>query len=537
LKQGHVLLSGQEASLLRDIRQAKDMDEQVVKAVGELKKTRTRKLEGQEWSEEQGLILFRGKVYVPRDMELRRKIVELHHDSQIAGHPGRWKTLELVSRNYWWPGMTKYIASYIKSCDRCTRTKTFPAKPIGKFVPTQIPKDIWEIITVDLISGLPESGGYNAIMVVVDRLSKMLHAVPTTDTVTSEGMARLYRDHVWKLHGLPQQIISDRGPQFVSRFMKELNSILGIKTSASTAYHPQTDGQTERANQEIEQYLRLFINHRQDDWTEWLSLAEFCHNNRIQASTRQTPFMLNNGRHPRMGVEPLKESKIKSVDDFVKSMQLTRKEAEAALHKAADDMARFYDQNRSEAVQYKIGDKVWLEGKDLKTDRPSKKLDDKRYGPFKVTKIIGPNAYQLQLPSSMKIHPVFNTVRLRPFQENSIVGRKVTSRPKPVIEGNAPEWEVEYIKDSRLQRNKLEYLVKWKGYPQEECTWEPADNLTHAKKLVSDFHSKHPAASRRISAVTFDRLPFRPYINFTEPSPSATLFNWTLGKHIEDNVP
>ena len=180
-------------------------------------------------------------------------------------------------------------------------------------------------------------------MVIVDRLSKMLHAIPTTDKITSEGIARLYRDFVWKLHGLFQQIISDRSLQFVSKFMRELNEILGIKTAASTAYHPQMDDQTEKANQEIEQYLRLFVNYRQDDWAEWLSLAKFCHNNRIQSSTKQTPFMLNSGRHPRLGTEPVRDSKVDSVDNFVRGMQETRKEAEAALHKAAEDMARYYD--------------------------------------------------------------------------------------------------------------------------------------------------------------------------------------------------
>src|SRR6201985_349816 len=263
-------------------------------------------------------------------MELRRQIVELHHNSSIAGHPGRWKTLELVSRNYWWPGMSRYISAYTKGCDRCNRTKTFPAKPVRKLIPNQIPTDVWQTISVDLITGLPESRGYNAIMVVVDRFSKMVHILPTTNKVTSEGIARLYRDHIWKLHGLPLKILSDRGPQFVSQFIKELNSILGIQTSSSTAYHPQTDGQTERENQEVEQYLRLFVNHRQNDWAEWLSLAEFCHNNRIQAATRQTPFMLNIGRHPRIGTEPFRDSKMDSVDNFVKSMQAAKKKAEAA---------------------------------------------------------------------------------------------------------------------------------------------------------------------------------------------------------------
>lgn len=537
MKQGHFLLSGEESSLLKKIRQAKDLDETVIKAVEELRKSGKRSLIGNEWSEEQGLILFRGKVYVPRDMDLRRQIVQAHHDSYSAGHPGRWKTLELVSRNYWWPSLSRFIARYCDGCDRCNRTKTFPAKPSGKLIPTQIPKDIWQIITVDLITDLPECQGFNSIMITIDRLSKMLHAIPTNKELTAEGTARLFRDHVWKLHGLPEQVISDRGPQFVSAFMRELNSILGIKTAASTAYHPQTDGQTERANQEIEQYLRVFVNHRQDDWAEWLPLAEFSHNNRIQSSTRQTPFMLNFGKHPRMGVEPLRESKFPSVDTFVKRMQSSRKEAEAALQRAAEDMARFYDQTRGEAISYKPGDFVWLDGKDILTNRPSKKLSDRRYGPFKITKVVSPNAYQLQLPPSMKIHPVFSTVKLRPFHPDTIEGRHPPPRPPPEIVDGNPEWTVEYIKDSRLFRGKLQYLVKWKDYPQEECTWEPERNLGNAQKAISDFYLKHPSAPRKISAVTFSRLPFQPYENFTEIPKSKEIYDWTFGKHIGGNVP
>jgi hypothetical protein len=248
--------------------------------------------------------------------------------------------------------------------------------------------------------------------------------------------------------------------------------------------------------------------------------------------------MLNSGRHPRMAIEPLRTSKLESVDDFVKRMQSARQEAEAALQRAADDMARFYNRHRGEAVEYQIGDMVWLDGRDIKTDRPSKKLDDKRFGPFKVLKVVAPNAYQLDLPPSMKMHPVFNTVKLRPFIQDTISGRNPPTRPSPVIEGDHPEWEVEYVKDSRLQRGKLQYLVKWKGYPQEESTWEAAEFLNNSKKLVKEFHTRHPFAPKRISAITFSQLPFRPYKNYTEITPPPThLSHWAQGKHIEGNVP
>jgi len=157
---------------------------------------------------------------------------------------------------------------------------------------------------------------------------------------------------------------------------------------------------------------------------------------------------------------------------------------------------------------------VWLDARDIKTDRPSKKLDDRRFGPYKITKVVGPNSYELKLPASMKIHPVFNTVKLTPYHSDTI-GRKPPSRPAPVITGENPEWEAEYIKDSRLYRGKLQYLVKWKGFPNEESTWEPADHLKNASKLVKEFHLKHPAAPRRISATSFNGISFIPYENFT----------------------
>jgi len=153
--------------------------------------------------------------------------------------------------------------------------KTFPEMPAGKLMPNPIPNAPWTDISVDFITGLPEAQGYDAILVVCDRFTKQVHIIPTTKETNSLGLARLYRDHVWKLHGLPNTVISDRGPQFASGFMKELNKILGIDTKLSTAYHLQTDGQTERMNQELEQYLRMFVDYRQTNCPEWLAIAEF----------------------------------------------------------------------------------------------------------------------------------------------------------------------------------------------------------------------------------------------------------------------
>ena len=163
--------------------------------------------------------------------------------------------------------MGHYIAKYMKGCNLCNRTKLFPTAPVGKLMPNRIPYHCWQIISVDLITELPQSHGYDSILVAMDCLSKQAHFIATTSDITLLGVARLFQDGVWKLHGLPKEVISDRGPQFVSNFMRGLSEILGIKIAVSTAYHPQTDSQTERVNQEVEQFLRLFVNQRQDDCT------------------------------------------------------------------------------------------------------------------------------------------------------------------------------------------------------------------------------------------------------------------------------
>jgi len=185
------------------------------------------------------------------------EIIRNHHDEPISGHPGRFKTVKLVTRNYWWPAIVSDVRKYVEGCEHCQRTKNFPAKPRGLLSPNRIPERNWQWISVDLITQLPPSLGYDAILVIVDRLSKLIRLAATNGGVTSEGIARLFRDKVWKDFGLPEGILSDQGSQFVSNFMRDLNKLLGIQTNISTAYHPQTDGQTERVNQEIEQYRWL----------------------------------------------------------------------------------------------------------------------------------------------------------------------------------------------------------------------------------------------------------------------------------------
>jgi len=262
---------------------------------------------------------------------------------------------------------------------------------------------------VDFITKLPIVAEKDVILVVCDRLSKMTHFVATTEGTLAEGLARLFRDNVWKLHGLPESMVLDRGPQFAAELTKELNRILGIETRLLTAFHLQTDGQMEQMNQELEQYLRFFVDHRQKDWPEWLASVEFVVNNKVYMATKVSSFMANYGRELRMGGDIRKRGKIESAMEFVERMKKVHEEARVVLKKAQEDMKRQADSGRKETENWKKGDRVMLSTKDLVfKERPVRKLVERYIELYEIEEVISMNAVKLRLPSSMRIHPVVN---------------------------------------------------------------------------------------------------------------------------------
>ena len=442
------------------------------------------------------------QLVVPDYQDLHLRILRSSHDAPVAGHLGRAKTYSIVARSYYWPSLRKAVARYVRNCHTCSRAKSSRFQYQGLLKPLPVPERRWKDISIDFVTGLPECEGLNAILLVIDRLTKMRHIIPCSNEVDARMLAQLFIRHIWKLHGLPNTIVSDRGPQFVAQFWESLCSRLKIQAKLSTAYHPETDGQTENANAFMEQFLRTYTSYQQDDWVEWLAMAEFAANNAPSESTGVSPFFANYGFDLRMGFEPVaplpsntsraRQLEAAEANRFADKM----KDIQEFLRDSIQYAQALYEESANATRQvppkYKVGDRVWLSAKNFRTQRPSRKLDWKFIGPCKILEVVGSHAYRLELPATMhKVHPVFHTNLLRLTSEDPVPGQ-VIAPPPPVVIDDANEYEVEEILDVRLHYRRWQYLVKWVGYA--DPTWEPTDSLKDAR-AVDVFHRLYPRAA------------------------------------------
>lgn len=444
------------------------------------------------------LVYLDNRICVPRSEPLRTKILALAHDSCLSGHPGRDKTFDLVSRQFTWPTLRTDVASFVAECATCQRTKPTRRKPAGLLKPLPIPSRPWSSLSMDHISQLPDSQGYDAILVIVDRFSKMAHFIPAKTTDTAVDLADQFVNKIIRLHGFPNNIVSDRGTTFTSQFWKEVLRLAQVKPMFSTAFHPQTNGQTERINQILEQYLPQYTGHLQDDWRSLLPLAEFAHNNSRNSSTKQTPFFTCYGYHPRSEIT-ISDSDVPASVDLAKRIQSAHDNARRNLVQAQQSYADSANNRRRSEPDYQVGQLVKLSRRNLPSNRPTDKLNDRFIGPLRILEIINPVAVRLELPPTMKIHPVFHVNLVEPWTTPS--GAHPTHQPPPpppadIVDGEA-HYEVSKILDSRLRHRRLEYLVSWTGYDKSEDSWVPATEFDTDDPIILTFHATHPRAVRR----------------------------------------
>ena len=427
------------------------------------------------------------QIYVPDEEDLWLQVVKLHHNTLVVGHPSYEKTIELLQRMYFWPGMTSFVKNYISRCDRCARFKGTNQAPFGTLNPLEAPHMLWIDVIADFTTDLPISNGYDSILIVIDQFSKEVELISMTKMVTALETTKLYLFNMWKNHGLPCSIVSDQGPQFASQVMKDLCKCLGITPKLSTVHHPQTDGQTEWMNQDLQQYLWLFTTENQDKWADWLPIAQFSYN------TKKSPFEITRSYVPRMGIEQ-RVSKAPSANELANEMAKVLEETRHNIIEAQGRMKTQADKHHMEAPDYKVGDKVWLSTMNLCLTRASKKLSECWVGPYIITKLISNNAVELKLPQSMKIHLVINISRVKLYKER-LPGQPLQ---KPglitVTEDCDIEYEVDYIVDSHWKGKWLEYLVHWSGFNEEDRTWELEGQLDNACDVIIDFHQANPSA-------------------------------------------
>lgn len=455
--------------------------------------------------EEDGLVYYNDKLYIPRISSIIKLLLHEAHDSNVAGHMGINKTMELLKRNYFWPRMHQYVIKYINTCSKCQRNKAVNMASNGLLHPLPIPSRRWQHISIDFIGPLPlTKNGFNFILVVIDKLSKMAHYIPCHQSISGEQVGKLLFKYVVRYHGLPEVIISDRDVRFTSALWNEMWSLLGTKLNKSTAFHPETDGQTERQNRTLEEYLRSYVNIEQNDWDEHLICAEIAYNNSIHASTNETPYYLNSGQHPNLALlssNAFNNASNASVKELLEQMHSRIEHAKQCLQQAQDRQSQYVNEHRSD-VRFKVGDMVMLSTSNLKSLDQVPKLLSKWLGPYPVKRVISPVAYELDLPSDLSIHPSFHVSKLKKFNKNddklfpNREGELIT-RPPPEAQINGDDaYEVEKIIDKRLRRygrskrRRVEYLVKWKGYDVREGTWKAEDDLKFAKDAIQEYENR-----------------------------------------------
>jgi hypothetical protein len=402
--------------------------------------------------------------------------------------------------------MTKDVANYCNDCLRCKRATAAKHKPYGPLAPLPPPTTAWDEVMFDFITELPPSkvSGvvYDAIMVVVCRLTKMAHYVPARTDWDGVDLAQAWIREVIRLHGVPSRIISDRGPMMNANHWETFNHYLNSRRVLTSAFHPETDGQTERQNQTLEQYLRIYCTLEQDDWALWISVAEFAYNDSVHATTGVTPFRANHGTNPRSANWPtmaLGEGESPLAESMAGKVLSLQSECKRKII-AANAYQREYADKKRLPIPFKVGDSVLVSNRHIKSMRPKKKLDWKYVGPGLILAQIGPSSFKVDVPGLNNVHPVFHASLLEPFTPRGSIPHPDTPITDTLRSYGDDVYEVDEILDRRrTEDDQWEYLVKWKGYNQEENSWEVGPNIS-ANALKTFWKRRDILPKRRTKA-------------------------------------
>jgi hypothetical protein len=423
--------------------------------------------------------LFRkGKLVVGHNPTLQHQLISMYHDTSLGGHSGSTVTTARLAIMFYWRKQQKQVRQYVRECPTCQRCKTENVASPGLLQPLPVPTAPFTDISMDFITNLPKSEGKEVIFVVVDRFSKYAHFMALSHPYSATTVAKTFMNSVYKLHGMPATIVSDRDTIFLSKFWKELFALQGVNLHYSTAYHPQSDGQTEVVNRCIEGYLRCMTGDNPSQWCKWLALCEWWYNTNFHTATKTTPYNILYGFNPPIHIPYFpKDSALEAVDHYLTTREQLLQTVKLNLTKAQNRMRQLANKKRSDRV-LEVGDSVYLKLQTYKQRsilHPHHKLAAKYYGPYTVIKKIGEVAYKLNLPSSSTIHPVFHVSLLKRSRGNRMVHHSLPDSP------HEPLLQPQVIMDRRMVKRgtqaATQVLIHWKGLSPAEATWEFIDDV------------------------------------------------------------
>ena len=467
-------------NLLNQVLEAQKNDEKIsaiIKQIGNGKET--------EFTvNENGVLYYKDRVCVPYDNDLRKSILDEAHSGSFAIHPCSIKMYQDLKMSFWWSGMKRDVSELVTKCLVCQRVKAEHQVPLGLLQPIRIPEWKWDRITMDFVVGLPLSEKkHDSVWVVVDRLTKSAHFLPVRTAYSVDKLAELYIKEIVRLHGIPVSIISDRDPRFTSRFLGKLKEALGTRLNFSTAFHPQTDGQSERVIQILEDMLRSCAIDYEGNWDRHISLAEFLYNNSFQSNIGMALYEALYGRKCRTPLcwTELSERKVIG-PDLIQETEEKVKMIRERLKVSTDRQKSYVDMKRKD-IRYEIGEKVFLKispWKKVMRFGEKGKLSPRFIGPYEVIEKLGPVAYRLALPLDLeKIHNVFHVSMLRRYRSDPshvVSSETIELRPDLTYEEEPVEILAREVKELR---NKKISLVKvlWRNHKTEEATWESEETM------------------------------------------------------------